>query len=121
MLSKKKNGVDWQEASHRWAKHNSLAGAQFDIAQASEGLGNTFTSVQALQRDFALENLDTLFEWSSEKKKKKQKNLNVEIPILVKTNSTPHDNVIHTAGRLSHEGPVWLEVHSQAGLFAKMV
>ena len=42
MLSKKKRGVDWQEASHGWVKQNSQSSmCAVSHTQASKGLGKT--------------------------------------------------------------------------------
>ena len=98
MLSKKKRGVDWQDASHGIPKQNS----QSNMCLVSHSSSKLVTGkkrpveFQPYNKTLLSENLDEYCrEWPAGKAVQKYKCL-----------SKPTE---------SHKGPVWLEGHGQAG------
>ena len=105
MLSKKKTGVDWQEASHGWAKHVcSLT----ELKQVRDWEIRP-VEFKPYNKTLLSENLGThCREWPAEK-------TNVEVQMLVRANSKPHDIVIYTDGSVTRDRSGWGFTVKQGG------
>ena len=109
MLSKKKRGVNWQEASHGGVEENSQPSMCAVSKSSSKGLGKRPFEFKPNYETLLPENLDTRCHERSAGK------ANADVQMFDEANSKPHDIMIYKDGSVTRDRSGWGFTVKQGG------